>query len=351
MAGTMTFRGGHAPLGYDYDRAHKCLVVNDGEAMVVHALFLRYTELRSLRRLEALAPEEGWVSKRTGKPLSRRGIHELLTNPVYLGKYRAGDTVHDGTHPAIIDTELFDEVQALLHASHETAGRYNGNTVEEAWLSDLLRCAHCHGPMRQVFAYHRDGSKDARYRCVERFQHQSHCQDLSSWMVESAVFTRLRDWLQAQPSLPTLAMRAVYGIARRIETLRRHAVQAEHAYDEARLVLESLLAERIATPSQLQHQRDSVEGFICTREMIESEIHRLTVLRLSEAACLQAIQTIAHAKAEAEVDPHQLRALLPMLARQVQVIGSPIFNRTHIEWYDDLTTTATAETKATTSKG
>lgn len=334
VGSVMTFRGGHAPLGYDQDRVRKCLVVNDDEAEVVRVLFALYPEQRSLSRLAKMADERGWISKRTGKPLSRRAIHDILTNPVYLGKYRAGDEVVDGVHPAIIDAKLFDEIQELLHASSDTAGRFNGNSAEEAWLSDILRCHRCNGSMRRVYAYQRDGDKEERYRCADRFHQEESCQELSLGMAEYAVFDQLQAWLFRQPALPTLAMRAVYGMGERIESLRRQVVLQQRAYDEGRLVLEALLEQRVASPSQLQHQRESLESMVRTREMIEEEIHRLTVLRMSEDACLKGMQAISGAKSSYDMDHKTLHAVLAMLARRVLVTGIPY--HAHIEYYEHL---------------
>ena len=45
---------------------------------------------------------------------SRGALHSILTNPVYIGKIRHIDKIHDGLHDAIISQELWDAVQDLL---------------------------------------------------------------------------------------------------------------------------------------------------------------------------------------------------------------------------------------------
>jgi len=136
-------------------------------------------------------------------------------------------------------------------------------------------------------------------------------------------------------------MRAVYGMGERMELLRLQVVLQQRAYDEGRLVLEALLEQRVASPSQLQHQRESLESMVRTREMIEEEIHRLTVLRMSEDACRKGMQDITGAKSAYDVDPKTLRAVLAMLAQRVLVTSIPY--HAHIEYYEHLGGAETSE--------
>ena len=49
-----------------------------------------------------------------GKPFGRGNLYHLLSNPVYIGKVRHRDLVHDGEHQPIIDPQVFAKAQALL---------------------------------------------------------------------------------------------------------------------------------------------------------------------------------------------------------------------------------------------
>src|SRR5207249_12254444 len=59
-----------------------------------------------------------WVTRkgrrRGGRPFTKPRLYELLTNVLYLGKVRHKRDVHDGEHPAIVPTTLWDQVQTLL---------------------------------------------------------------------------------------------------------------------------------------------------------------------------------------------------------------------------------------------
>jgi site-specific DNA recombinase len=73
----------------------------------------------------ALRPDHSTHCDRTAcrVPFERAALHYLLTNPVYAGRIRHRDVVHEGQHPAIIDPDTWEQVQALLK---EAASRKRG---------------------------------------------------------------------------------------------------------------------------------------------------------------------------------------------------------------------------------
>ncbi len=119
--------GGILPLGYDLpDAGSRVLKVNEDEAGTVRRIFARYLALGSVHALERELAMDGirsksWTSARGkqvgGAALSRGALFHLLRNPIYLGKIRHKDQVHDGGHDAIIDAELFERVQRHLDAN------------------------------------------------------------------------------------------------------------------------------------------------------------------------------------------------------------------------------------------
>ncbi len=52
-----------------------------------------------------------------GAPFERATLHYLLTNPVYAGRIRHKDVIHEGQHPAIIDPDIWNQVQEHLKES------------------------------------------------------------------------------------------------------------------------------------------------------------------------------------------------------------------------------------------
>jgi DNA invertase Pin-like site-specific DNA recombinase len=120
--------GGLAPLGYDPhpDPNRRELVVNEVEAETVRRLFSLYLVHGCLNATARAAGDEGLRSKwrvfvngaeHGGTLFSRGHIHRILTNPVYRGLIRHHEKTWPGTHPAIIDEDLWDKVQARLQSA------------------------------------------------------------------------------------------------------------------------------------------------------------------------------------------------------------------------------------------
>lgn len=113
--------GGNPPLGYD--PKDRTLVINETEAETVRHIFRRYLEVGSVNELHEELAREGLRSKSRltrdgrqvgGKLIGRGPLLHLLRNPVYLGCITHKRVTHPGIHPAILDNELFEAVQAKL---------------------------------------------------------------------------------------------------------------------------------------------------------------------------------------------------------------------------------------------
>ena len=110
--------GGAVPLGYRVE--NRALHVVEDEAEFVRALFRRYLEVGSVVRLKTVLDAENLRSpvrtsrtgRRTGGGLMSRGhLYWILSNPIYVGRLRHKGQIHDGLHPAIVETEPWDRVQ------------------------------------------------------------------------------------------------------------------------------------------------------------------------------------------------------------------------------------------------
>jgi site-specific DNA recombinase len=116
--------GGQPALGYDVkDRK---LVVNEAEAEAVRAIFRRDLALGSVRELKAMLDAEGAVSEHRiaangssygGQAFSRGSLYQMLQNRVYCGEIVHKGAAYPGEHPAIVDVELWRQVQEKLEAN------------------------------------------------------------------------------------------------------------------------------------------------------------------------------------------------------------------------------------------
>ncbi len=137
--------GGLAPLGYDgIDRK---LAVNETEAATARLFFHRYLEFGSIAALKRSLDIEEIVSKRRvfadshavgGNPLSRGAPYQILRNRFYRGEIAHRGEVHPGKHDAIIDADLWQNVQNnLAGRARRTHGARNG-TRSTALLAGLV---------------------------------------------------------------------------------------------------------------------------------------------------------------------------------------------------------------------
>ena len=113
--------GGNVPLGYD--PKGRTLVINEAEAEQVGHIFRRYLELGSVNALRADLEAQGYRSKQRvtadgreigGGVMGRGQLFYLLSNRLYVGDIVHKGTSYPGTHSAIVDADLFDQVQQRL---------------------------------------------------------------------------------------------------------------------------------------------------------------------------------------------------------------------------------------------
>ncbi|MEZ5902048.1 MAG: recombinase family protein [Alphaproteobacteria bacterium] len=113
--------GGRPPLGYDIE--NRQLIVNEEDAKTARMIFELYLECGCVKNLKQELARRNVkscprVSKRGlnygGKNFSRGALYNFLKNPVYIGKIKHHDQIHDGMHEAIISDELWYAVQDKL---------------------------------------------------------------------------------------------------------------------------------------------------------------------------------------------------------------------------------------------
>lgn len=121
--------GGSVPLGYD--ARDKKLVINRTEAQTVRTIFQLYLELRSFGKLVAALDRRGIVTKRRttkvtkyqgGIPFTYGPLAYFLKNRIYLGEIHHAGEWFKGEHTAILDREVFDQVQRVLKENNARRG-------------------------------------------------------------------------------------------------------------------------------------------------------------------------------------------------------------------------------------
>jgi site-specific DNA recombinase len=161
--------GGIPMLGYDIDPKGGRLIVNRSEAERVREIFTLYLQQRSLLKVVQELSTRSWTTKswirkngsrRQGKPFTKTNLHNLLTNPIYLGKVKLHGDIYDGEHEAIVKEPLWNQVQQILKNNRRTAERLRANK-HGVLLQGLVRCAHCKTTMFHSFT--QKGNRRYRY--------------------------------------------------------------------------------------------------------------------------------------------------------------------------------------------
>ncbi len=189
--------GGYPPLGYD--ARERRLVEKEREAETVRHIFSRYVALGSVRALKADLDRAGIVSKvRTskagnvsgGKSLSRGALYKMLSNRIYIGEIVHKDKSYPGEHDAIVDAELWERVQSLLH-DNAVDRRAGANAKEPSLLTGLI-FDEFGNPLTPSHA----NKKGVRYRYyVRNGNDEGSATRLPAREIENVVLTRLRGLL------------------------------------------------------------------------------------------------------------------------------------------------------------
>ncbi len=131
--------GGFVPLGYDLkDRK---LLINAKEAKTIQHIYSQYLELGCVRLLKEDLDRRGIHSKTRGQKggcsFSRGTLYRILSNPIYIGQICHKGTCHTGQHEAIIEQELWEQVQKLM-ASNSAEHKSSSCNTKSSPLTNKL---------------------------------------------------------------------------------------------------------------------------------------------------------------------------------------------------------------------
>ncbi len=154
---------GRMPLGY-YKEGSGVPLVIESEALLVKRIFKMYIEKNGNPSDIAIILNKEGIHNKQGHIFDAKKINYIITNPFYIGKVRwnyynsssksfnTDDEIiiADGKHEPIIDMDTWEKAQTLYKINKEKyklRGRRRGNAGMKHWLSGILRCSECGGPM------------------------------------------------------------------------------------------------------------------------------------------------------------------------------------------------------------
>jgi site-specific DNA recombinase len=298
--------GGTPLLGYDLDPRGGRLHVNDDEAERVRAIFALYLEHQALLPVVLELERRGWVGKRWqtrkgrtrgGRPFTKTSLYRLLTNVVYAGKVRYKDEVHDGEQPALIDTDTFGRVQALLLCHGPDIGPPSRNSFSSL-LKGLLRCLPCDCAMTPAHSTRKGHQRYRYYTCVnaqKRGWQSCPSKSIPAAQIEQVVVSQIQ-----QMGRDPQVLHNVLAQVRQQDDARLAEMEGERAALERDLLrgqgeVRRLLAEVGTGPSngrvisrlaELQERVGQVEQRIAR---LRAQMEAVQQERLDEAAATQAL--------------------------------------------------------------
>lgn len=201
--------GGTPHMGYI---AHeRTLKINEEQASLVRHIYERYLALGNVRLLKKELDQQGISTPKRltsterqfgGRPFSRGHLYKVLTNPVYIGKIVHHDQIYEGQHPAIIEIDIWDQVQAqlLFNRQSETKRR---STPSDSLLLGLVVDESGH---RLIPSHSQKQSKRYRYYVSEPLimeDRQSAPEGIRipAPELESLVICQLKDWIDNESAL------------------------------------------------------------------------------------------------------------------------------------------------------
>ncbi len=205
--------GGAVPFGYRADG--RSLAIDEAEAPVIRHLCALYLELGSVREVAERAADLGYRTRiRTfstgrssgGTPFTRGHIWHILANPLYAGRIRHKDKVHDGQHPAIIAPNLWQQVQDRLSGdAARDRGKANATTG-----SPLAGKLHDETGDRLTPSHTQKNGRRLRYYISRRLVTERRKDHPDAWRlpareIEAGIATILRDYLMKPAVLTGIA--------------------------------------------------------------------------------------------------------------------------------------------------
>jgi len=150
---------GVTPFGYASDRRTKQLAPVAAEVEVVREFFRLIAAGVLPREVARLAEEPGWKT-RGDRQWTARQVLDMVSNPVYVSRFRTSQGTRAGTHAAIVDEDLFNRCAAVI-AERRTSSPGGRTHREWSHLAGKVRCARCgrvmsirvtaNGPRRYVY--------------------------------------------------------------------------------------------------------------------------------------------------------------------------------------------------------
>ena len=187
------YNGGVVPLGFTIGKEDRLYHIDPETAPIVQEIFSRYADGEPAEKIAASLNERG-LRTRTGKPFVKNSFFQIFRNRRYIGEYRYKDIVTPGGIPAIVDKDLFDQVQQRFEQNKIAHGRPAKEDVSYL-LTTKLFCGKCGTLMGGESGTSHMGNTYYYYKCGNAKRHgKAHCdlkairkEPLERFVVDTAI--------------------------------------------------------------------------------------------------------------------------------------------------------------------
>ena len=133
------YNGGTIPIGFKVDE-EKFFQIDPLKAPFVVEAFQRYNDGATMKELMNWLNDSGVTTNRNQK-FTYNSVQKLLTNKRYIGENRFKDIVMPDSIPAIVDKDLFEEVQLKIKKNSRAPARHKAE--DDYLLTTKLFCGMC----------------------------------------------------------------------------------------------------------------------------------------------------------------------------------------------------------------
>ena len=145
------WNGGCPSLGYDNDEKLG-LVINVEESKIIIAIFDKYIELASYKKVAEYLNNLGYQGKQYtsrrgkkqgGNKFTNTAIARVLKNQIYIGKIKYRGELSPGKHQSIVSEDVFNQVQEIIKKNTVIKSCFKRIGVHNFLLEGLVKCGEC----------------------------------------------------------------------------------------------------------------------------------------------------------------------------------------------------------------
>ena len=259
--------GVRPPFGYYVDEEDH-YQIDEKIAPIVKEIFTLYLDGKRAKDIIAIMSARG--IKHGQYPLNYNFIYRILTNRKYIGEYKFGDVVLPNAIPALIDEDIFNQVQRRIANNKKAPAMHRSE--DDYLLTTRLFCGKCGAMMSGEIGTSHTSAKYRYYKCNRAKKHTCDKKAVRKEWIEDLVMDEILSLISDDGVIEELAER-VYELQSE-ESNATLSIQAQ--LDEVETKLNNL-AEAIAQgvfSSTTKKLLDSLEE---QKQTLEVELYQVQV--------------------------------------------------------------------------